>query len=298
VALSQLQRFYGPVIDDPSSDPEAAGFDALLEARYPGELRYAVLPTPEEFATLDLPGVERVWRDRYGDAGDWVFTFAGDVDADQLFELASRYIGTLPGDATTEQWVDVEDPPPPDVVRTTVAAGTGETSTLTMLFTSPVDSIDGDLRATTDVVTEVMSTRLTDVIRERLGESYSPYAFSMIASDPDPVIETYVQITGSPERIESVGDLVIAELADLTANGPTEREFSGAFAQVQEAYGFVDNNSFLEEMLNDAIWPDREMQDYLDQYAALADVTTETVQRYIADHIRADQYIQVAVLPR
>jgi hypothetical protein len=51
-------------------------------------------------------------------------------------------------------------------------------------------------------------------------------------------------------------------------------------------------------MLNDAIWPDREMQDYLDQYAALADVTTETVQRYIADHIRADQYIQVAVLPR
>ena len=150
----------------------------------------------------------------------------------------------------------------------------------------------------TDVVTEVLSTGLTDVIRERLGESYSPYAFALIASDPDPVVETYVQITGSPERIESVGDLVIAELADLTANGPTEREFRGAFAQVEEAYGFVDNNSFMEEMLNDAIWPDREMQDYLDQYGALADVTADTVQRYISDHIRADQYIQVAVVPR
>ena len=76
-----------------------------------------------------------------------------------------------------------------------------------------------------------------------------------------------MQITGSPERIESVGDLVVAELADLAANGPTEREFSGAYAQVEEAYGFVNNDSFLEEMLNDAIWPDRELQDYIDQYA-------------------------------
>ncbi len=52
-----------------------------------GELRYAALPTPEQFATLDLEGVERVWRDRYGDAGDWVFVFAGDIDIDELVDL-------------------------------------------------------------------------------------------------------------------------------------------------------------------------------------------------------------------
>ncbi len=154
------------------------------------------------------------------------------------------------------------------------------------------------MRANNDVVTEVISTRLTDVIREQLGESYSPNAFSYVNSDPDLAMETYVQVTGSPERVESVGDLVVAELADLAANGPTEREFSGAYAQVEEAYGFVNNDSFIEEMLNDAIWPDREMQDYIDQYSALGDVTPETVRAFIAEHIPAGQYIQVAVLPR
>jgi zinc protease len=161
-----------------------------------------------------------------------------------------------------------------------------------------VESVDGPLRANTDVVTEVLTTRLTDVIREQLGESYSPSAFAFITNDPESIVQTYMQITGSPDRIESVADLVVAELADLTANGPTDREFDGAHAQVEQAYQYVDNDSFLEELINNAIWPDRELQDYFDELRALDDVTKETVQRYIADHIRADQYIQVAVLPR
>jgi hypothetical protein len=95
-----------------------------------------------------------------------------------------------------------------------------------------------------------------------------------------------------------VGELVVAEIADLAANGPTEREFQGAFAQVEESYGFVNNQTFIQEMLNDAIWPDREMQDYIDQYSALGDVTAETARAFIAAQIPTTQYIQVAVLPR
>jgi zinc protease len=298
VALGQLQRSEGPVVSDPASAPDLAGYDALVDHRYPGELRYAVLPTPEQFATLDLEGVERVWRERFGDAGDWVFVFAGDIDVDELVDLAERYIGTLPGDSTVEQWIDVEDPPPAGVVRSTVEAGTGDSSSLSLLFTTPLASVDGATRATNDVVTEVLTTRLTDVIRERLGESYSPTAFSYINSDPDLALETYVSVTGSPDRVESVGDLVVAEIADLATNGPSEREFQGAFAQVEESYGFVNNQTFIQEMLNDAIWPDREMQDYIDQYSALGDVTAETVRAFIAAQIPTTQYIQVAVLPR
>ena len=136
-----------------------------------------------------------------------------------------------------------------------------------------------------DVVTEVLTSRLTDVIREELGESYSPYAFTFLNSDPDPLVQTYMQITGSPKRIASVADLVVAELDDLAANGPSDSEFQGAFAQVQESYQFVDNNTFLEELINDAIFPDRELQDYFDQFTALAGVNPDTVRQFIADHV-------------
>ena len=90
-----------------------------------------------------------------------------------------------------------------------------------MLFTSPVDAVDGALRANTDVVTEVLTTRLTDVIREQLGRVV--LAVRVRVHQPAIPIrwsQTYMQITGSPDRIESVADLVVAELADLADQRP------------------------------------------------------------------------------
>jgi len=297
VALSQLQSQFGPLVDDPASSPDLAAVDALLDARYPGELRYASLPTPDQFATLDLDGVERVWRNRYGNAADWVFVFSGDFDLDDAIDLAGSYLGTLPA-TEPEQWIDVEDPPPPGIVRVTSQAGTGDTASVTLLFTSPIRSVDAQLRVNADVVTEVINARLTDVIRERNGDSYSPYAVSHINTDPDPAIETYISVTGSPDRIEAVADLVVAELADLGADGPSEQEFFNAYAQVEEAYDFVNNGDFITELLDDAIHPALDLDEYLFEYGELSSVSASTTRTYLADHVRADQYIQVVVVPR
>ena len=86
-----------------------------------------------------------MWNDRFGDASDWVFAFSGDFDEDVLVDLARRYVGTLPATGRSEQWVDVESPPPPGVVERTVEAGTGAQGALNVLYTVPVD-IDRPVR--------------------------------------------------------------------------------------------------------------------------------------------------------
>jgi zinc protease len=297
VALGQLQNQLGPTIDDPASSPEAMGNDVLLDARYPGELRYAVLPTPDEFDTLDLGGVERVWTERYGNASDWVFVFSGDIDIDAVTDLTGSYLGTLPG-TEPEQWIDVGGAPPDEVVRASAEAGTGDTASLTLLFTSAIGDVDARLRVNADIATEVIDARLTDVIRERDGESYSPFAVSYITTDPDPVIETYVSVTGSPDRIEAVADLVSAELADLGENGPSDQEFTNAFAQVEESYNFVNNGDFITELLDDAIHPALDLDDYLLEYSELGSVTAASVAAYLTDHVPTGRYIEVIVRPR
>ena len=298
IALVQLQSRVGPLVADPASDAGAAGDDAVRDLRYPDELRYASLPTPEQFETLDLDGIERVWRDRYGDASDWVFVFAGDIDIDAVTDLASSYLGTLPGSGATESWIDVEDPPPAGVAAAEVAAGTGDTASVTMLFTSPVDDIDAELRVTADVATELIRARLTDVIREELGESYSPSAVSYITTDPDPAVETYVYVTGSPGRVGSIADLVVAELDELGTDGPSDQEFFNAFAQVEEALNFVNNGSFVQELLDAELHPARELDDYIFEYPELQSITAGRVRSYIDTHMSPDRYIEVTVVPR
>jgi zinc protease len=298
VALGQTRRQEQPLVDDPGSDPAIAGDDALVDVRYGGELRYTVIPDAADFASLDLAGIERVWTDLYGDADDWVFVFVGDADVDTIFELAAAYLGTLPSSGNAEMPIDVEDPPPDDIARVTVEAGTGDTASVVLLFTSPIDDITARLRATKDVTTNLLSARLTDVIREQLGESYSPFVFSQIVTDPDPVIETYVRVTGSPDRVEAIADLVVGQFTDIATNGVPDDEFANAFAQVEEAYGFINNFQIGHEVLEDAVDPFRELDDYLFEFAELPNVTERRVQLFVVEHLPSDQYVQVTVRPR
>lgn len=298
VALDQVVAAQGPVVADPSIDPGAAGTDALLDTRYLDEPRYTLIPTPEQFGTVDLAGVERVWNDRYGDAGDWVFVFSGDFAMDDLSELASSYLATLPATGRADRWIDVSVAPPSAAESVDVTAGTGDTATVTFLFTDEIEQVTPLHRAQADVTTAVLRARLADVVREEFGETYSPYADSYVDADPDPVVETYVEISGAPTRLDQIADLLLAELDDLATNGPSQAEFAAATAEVEEAYNFVGNNQLLDVLLDDAIVPSMPLSGYLGQYGALLTITPADVQGYIADHIPVDRYVEVSVRPR
>jgi zinc protease len=285
------------VVADPASNPNLAAQDALLDARYPGEPRYAVLPDPDDFATLDLDGVERVWTSRFRNSAGWVFVLSGDLDVDTAIDLASAYVGTLPM-GVDETWVDVEDPPPTGVSEVSIQAGTGDTASLTMLFSNPVAAVDERLRVAADIATEVVAARLTDVVREELGESYSPLATIRVTTDPDPVVETRISVTGAPGRIDQLAALVVGELDQLVTAGPGPQEYVNAFAQVRETYNFVNNGDFITELLNDAIHPALDIDDYLLEFAALDGVDARTVTEFLATNVRTDRFIQVTVLPR
>lgn len=300
VALTQVQHREGPVIEDPSTDPGRAAQEALNQARYGHDLRYADLPTPAEFAGLDAPGALRVWQDRHSNASDWTFAFSGDLDINLLADLSGRYLATLPGTGITEQWLDLAPDPPAGVTAVDIEAGLGDTASVEMLFTSPVAAPDRYLRGTADVVQEVLSARLTDVVREQLGQSYSPQAYTWVAVDPDPVVHSLVKVSGAPDSIASVAALIAEQLNDLAVNGPTEHEFTTALAQVREQYSFINDQTFVNDMITIQRWPSLgwTIEETLDAQPSLDTVSAQAVQDYIAVHIGTDQYIQVITTPR
>ena len=298
IAVDNVARTYRPLIEDPGSDPGLAGLVALYEERYGDEPRLQYLPSAEDFSTLDAAGVERVWRDRFGDASDWVFAFSGDFDEDVLVDLARRYVGTLPATGRSEHWVDVESPPPAGVVERTVEAGTGAQGALDVLYTVPVESIDPSDVAAAAVVTQLLSTLLTDDIREELGESYSPFATVAIYGDPDPVVETYVSVTGAPDRIGAIAQFVQDDVGRLRADGPSNDEFDTAIAQVSRDIDLFSDAQLIDEILEAEVNGVVDLQDFADQDVALQELTIDDVRTFVAAYLPVDQYIQISVLPR
>jgi zinc protease len=238
-----------------------------------------------------------VWRDRFGDAGDWVFAFSGDFDEDTLVDLARRYVGTLPATGRSEGWVDVESPPPAGIIERTIEAGTGARGALNVLYTVPVDTIDPTDVAAAEVVTQLLSTRLTDNIREELGESYSPFAVVAIYGDPEPVVETYVSVTGAPDRIGAIAQIVQDDVGALRAD-VSEGEFDTAVAQVRLDIELFADPQLIDEILSAEVEGLVTLEDFADHGDTLRRLTIDDVRTFIADYLPADRYIEISVLPR
>ena len=285
-----------PFALDPSIDAGYAEYDALLDARY-DDPRF-LLPTPESLATVDVEGIERVARERFANAGDWSFAFSGDFDVDAVVELARTYLGTLPATGVADS-LDFSDPPPPrGPVVVDATAGEGETANVSFLFTSEATADRSD-DVLSRVVQEVIGNRLTDFIREELGDSYSPTASIDLGGGARPSAETYISVSTAPDLADEVSVAVIEQLNDLRADGPTDREFSNAVTTVGEQLNFIDNAQIDDEILDVLVDPQgsASFDDFVNQAALVGGVTPADVNAALARWVPTDEYIEVRVLP-
>ena len=285
-----------PYAEDPSIDPGYAEYVALLDARY-DDPRY-LLPTVESLAVVEADDIERVVADRFGDASDWNFAFSGDLDVDDVTELARRYLGTLPGSGRVESPTFVEPAAPAGVVEVETSGGSGSQANVSFLFTAPAttDRLDDVIAL---VVQEVVTARLTDVIREELGESYSPYAVVEVAGGPTPNAEIYVSTSTGVELVADVRESILRELADLGANGATQTEFDSATETVRQQLDLIYNEQINDEVLSVLTDPagNPDFMAFVDQYETVDQIDMAMLAERLAAWLPADQYISVTVTP-
>jgi len=285
-----------PFAEDPSIDAGYAEFDALLNARY-DDPRF-LLPTPATLATVNADGIERIAAERFGDVGDWSFSFSGDYDINDAVELARAYVGSLPAAGTSEPLTFDEPPPPAGVVVVETEAGQGDAANVSFLYTASASSARrDDVLART--VREVIGNRLTDFIREELGDSYSPFAAVDIGGGETPAVETYISVSTAPDLAEEVSDAVLEQLGLLRAAGPSAQEFANAIATVAEQLDFINNAQINGEVLAVLVDPggNASFDDFTNQPRLIATITADDVQSAIAAWTSSTDYIEVRVTP-
>jgi zinc protease len=285
-----------PFATDPSIDTGYAEYAALLDARY-DDPRFLV-PSVESLGTVDVAGVQRVAGERFGDASDWTFSFSGDFDVAEATELARSYFGTLPSTGRTEVVEFIEPPPPAGMVVAEVEAGQGETANVSFLFTGVATSDRRD-RLVARVVSEIVTNRLTDFIREELGDSYSPYASAEVGAGVNPASEVYISVSTGPDLVDEVSAAVLGQLDDLRTNGPSNQEFDNAIAVVDEQLEFVENEQINDEVLDVVVDSagTESFDDFIFEFELLAEVSTDVVAAALNSWTSPSDYIEVRVRP-
>jgi zinc protease len=286
-----------PFAAEPEAIPGLAANVALLEARYGADNPYySAVPRLDELEAFDLDAGMEIFRDRFGDAGDFVFVLVGDFSLREGERLAASYLGTLPASGRDDGYVDRQPEPPPGTVQRIVRAGEDDQAAVTFLLTGEHRAAAED-RVYVRLLELVATTRLRDRLREALAATYAPIVTVSIADDPDALIETFIQISGSPDRLDEISQETLMVLADLASRGPTEAELGTARQQVLREFELISNELWVEALLSVARRPTESAVDLFERSEVAAAATPADVQRIARIALPEGRHIEVRQLP-
>jgi zinc protease len=283
---------------DPNADADRAIGTALDDARYGDNPRFRQSLTVAEFDSINIADMRRVWNERFGNAGDFVFILSGDFSLDDATDFARAYLGTLSTTTAHDQRVSVRPDPPAGVVSQEIHAGTGDKGSLTLQYSEPAKGNSSDEVVTCDLLEQVLSTRLTNHIREQLGASYSPFASCAVTREPKPEVVVIFHISGAPQDMPRLSTVLQADLADLRTNGPTAAEYRAGRAELDKNYGYVNNDDLIRLIEDTVDGKPKAVSEFANRARTLAGISAGALKAFAQLALPASQYIQITQLPR
>jgi zinc protease len=205
-----------------AANPSFAFADAINTALYQDHPRRRM----QTAATVDQWNLDKslaFYKDRFSDASDFTFLFVGSFDVATMKPLVEKYLATLPSAHRKETWKDVGVKTATGVVEKTVEKGIEPKSQSAIVYSGPFDW-NQPQRVAIRAMSEILQTRLLELIREDLGGTYSITANAGYTKEPKPTYSIRIQFGSDPQRNAELVGRVLAEVDNFKANGPTPKQ--------------------------------------------------------------------------
>ena len=221
-----------PYFANRGADPDEVFGDTIGVVRSNGNFRDRPL-TAATFAEADPNKSLELYKKAFSNLGNATFSIVGNVKLDELKPLVERYLASVPsGQGTTFR--DVGRTHPSGIVERTVRKGTEPKAETRWYFDGPAEYTPQN-RFTMRALNELLQMRLTDVLREQLGGTYSPSAGGSITRVPKPEFTFVIDYGSSPENVEKLSKSVLQVIDSVQKYGPTQAEVDKVREQIARA---------------------------------------------------------------
>lgn len=262
-----------------------------------GDSRFG-LPTPQQLDTITLDDI-RGWIQPQLTKAPLELSVVGDVDIERVIDLARRYLGALPRHDQDLEAIRSKLPTMPTGTVKRIVVDTQIPKAMVVAAWQTEDFWNIGRTRRFSVLADVFSERLRQRIREKLGASYSPYAFNRAsrAYEGYGVFQAYVSV--SPDQTDAVLEEVKAIAARLVTGGITEDELKRAIDPILTSIREYrqTNGYWLNSVMTESTRQPQQIEwarNFLDDYAA---VTVQELNRLAATYLAEERAAAIIIRP-
>lgn len=273
--------------------PESAFSDSLTCAIYSHNPRY----TPLEYSDLAKISYDRILqiqKERFANAGQFVYYFIGNYDEATIRPLIEKYIGCLP-QGKAEKWVDSE----------LVAKGTIRNEFLRKSETPKAMACDFyhmpikysiDNKVTADAAGQVLSMVYLKSIREDASAAYSAGAYGNVGRKGNRgVAQIVAQVPMDPNKSDLVIKLLAEGMKDCTKKVDADKVSKIKTNMLKNIDEEVKSNGYWMNVIDEYVESGVDL--HAGYRAAVSGLTPEKITKFLKKLVGTKNHIQVVMLP-
>ncbi|ANM31992.1 hypothetical protein ABI59_00700 [Acidobacteria bacterium Mor1] len=276
--------------------PETVFGDKYGEVLSQGHLRRKP-PTVETLEQIDVERAFAIYRDRFKDAGDFVFTLVGNFDPAEIEAPVAKWLGGLPAAGRKEQWRDVGVSTPKGVVDFEVRKGLEPKSSVRITFNGDAEYSFKESHGLRSLA-EAMQIRLREILREDMGGTYGVSVRGSISRRPQQRYSVTVSFGCAPENVEAMTRAVFAEVDRMRTEGVgqeyvdkvKEAQIRGRETQLKENGFWLGNLDYYYTYGDDPRW-------ILKYDELVQSVTAERMKQMALRYLDKENYVQGVLYP-
>lgn len=295
-AFSVLTSEMKAVLANQQASPEWAFQQALTAALAQNHFRARPM-TPALVDEMDLQRSYAFYKDRFADASDFTFVFAGAFNYEGIRPLVERYLASLPSTRRHETWKNDGITPPRGVVEKVVRKGIEPKSQAAIVFTGAFP-FDSPHEVALDALGIVLEGRLRRSLREAMRGTYGVDVEARATKIPEPRYSITIQFGCDPDRTEELVATLFREVERLKAQGPTDTEVADARQAMMVAHQTdTAENPRLVARISGRYEIGQDVMEFFDRPSQYQRVNGLVVQDAARRYLDMSNYVRVTLYP-
>ncbi len=278
------------------NNPDSYFTDGVNKVMMQNSPRTATLLAPEDLDKIDIDKAFEFYTSRYNSARGTRFFIVGSFDVDSIKPLLTQYLGSLPGDKIVTKYKDYGIRPPKGEHCYDFPRNRVEKTKVLIRFTGKYKDTQR-ARIEMGLLSDILTIRLNQKLREEIGGVYSPFANSNVLQRPYTHYRLDIYFTCSPTNLDTLIQATFGEIEKMKIQIDASNLKKVQKAWLKNRKGSLNTNGYWRRVLEDQ-WTRGEDEKDLEKYEyQINNVTAKQLSKLARKYLDKSNHLEFILSP-
>ena len=238
-----------------------------------------------------------IYKDRFADASDFVFTFVGALKVDEVKPLLEKYLGGLPTIDRNDSYVHPNIFPPKGKIEKTVHKGLESKSRVSLVYSGEY-AFNPENNIQISALREALQIKLIEALREEESGVYGVGVSEKMDKLPSGHYRFSISFGCAPENVDKLINRTLEEINKIKTNGAEQKDIAKFVAETSRQKEIaLKTNEFWLGYIDKAVFYDYDFNEVFGSGDLLKKVTVASTKEAAVTYFNDANFIKVVLMP-